>query len=177
VTASREVDQLRFHLAALQQVAHSLAVVRSAEETEKTVVDSAKEVFFAWWAALYRTDSGGRWERRVVRSMRGESLPDELPADVLRRLTDGVEAPVVPAADASYRELFPADLGAIAPLDLGDAASGFVAFGARMTADPYRAPDLAILRALADASAIALRNADLWNGSSPRRSGIPSPAA
>ena len=44
----RELDQLRFHLTALQQVTHTLSVVRGTEETEQLALDSGKEVFFAW---------------------------------------------------------------------------------------------------------------------------------
>jgi diguanylate cyclase (GGDEF)-like protein len=49
----------------------------------------------------------------------------------------------------------------VAPLDLGEGNAGLLILGRRMTDAPYEPHDLALLRALADASAIALRNAEL----------------
>jgi diguanylate cyclase (GGDEF)-like protein len=155
-----ELDQLRFHLTALQQVARTLAVVRGAEETERLVLDSVGEVFFAWWAALYHTD-GEQYTCRAVRSLRGESVAYAIPARVVRAVAAPGSPPTIPPQDAEIRDHVPAEVAVVAPLDVGEDGGGLLILGRRMTEQPYEAHDLALLRALADASAIALRNAEL----------------
>lgn len=155
-----ELDQLRFHLTALQQVARTLAVVRGAEETERLVLDSVGEVFFAWWAALYHTD-GDQYTCRAVRSLRGESVAFAIPVRVVRGLAAPGDPPVIPPKDAEIRDHVPAEVAVVAPLDFGDGGAGLLILGKRMTEAPYEPHDLALLRALADSSAIALRNAEL----------------
>jgi len=155
-----ELDQLRFHLGALQQVARTLAVVRSLEETERLVLDSVGEVFFAWWAALYHTD-GEQYTCRAVRSLRGESVAYAIPARVVRTVASPGQPPVIPPEDAEIRDHVPAEVAVVAPLDFGDGDAGLLILGRRMTEAPYEPHDLALLRALADSSAIALRNAEL----------------
>jgi diguanylate cyclase (GGDEF)-like protein len=155
-----ELDQLRFHLGALQQVARTLAVVRGAEETERLVLDSVGEVFFAWWAALYHTD-GEQYTCRAVRSLRGESVAYAIPARVVRAIAAPGQPPVIPPQDAEIRDHVPAEVAVVAPLDFGEGDAGLLILGRRMTDAPYEAHDLALLRALADSSAIALRNAEL----------------
>jgi diguanylate cyclase (GGDEF)-like protein len=68
---------------------------------------------------------------------------------------------VVPPQDAEIRDHVPAEVAVVAPLDFGDGDAGLLILGRRMTEAPYEAHDLALLRALADSSAIALRNAEL----------------
>jgi len=155
-----ELDQLRFHLGALQQVARTLSVVRSLEETERLVVDSVGEVFFAWWAALYHTE-GEQYTCRAMRSPRGENVAFAIPARVVRAVAMPGEPPVVPPEDAEIRDHVPAEVAVVAPLDFGEGDAGLLILGRRMTEAPYEAHDLALLRALADSSAIALRNAEL----------------
>jgi diguanylate cyclase (GGDEF)-like protein len=155
-----QLDQLRFHLGALQQVARTLAVVRGAEETERLVLDSVGEVFFAWWAALYHTD-GEQYTCRAVRSLRGESVAYAIPARVVRAIAAPGQPPVIPPEDAEIRDHVPAEVAVVAPLDFGEGDAGLLILGRRMTDAPYEAHDLALLRALADSSAIALRNAEL----------------
>jgi diguanylate cyclase (GGDEF)-like protein len=155
-----ELDQLRFHLGALQQVARTLSVVRGAEETERLVLDSVGEVFFAWWAALYHTE-GEQYTCRAVRSLRGESVAFAIPGRVVRAIAAPGQPPVIPPEDAEIRDHVPAEVAVVAPLDFGDEEAGLLILGRRMTDAPYEPHDLALLRALADSSAIALRNAEL----------------
>lgn len=155
-----ELDQLRFHLNALQQVARTLSVVRGAEETERLVLDSVGEVFFAWWAALYHTD-GEQYTCRAIRSLRGESVAYAIPARVVRAIAAPGDPPVIPSEDAEIRDHVPAEVAVLAPLDFGEGGAGLLMLGRRMTEAPYESSDLALLRALADSSAIALRNAEL----------------
>ena len=155
-----ELEQVRFHLNALQQVARTLSVVRSLEETERLVLDSVGEVFFAWWAALYHTE-GEQYTFRAVRSPRGESVAYAIPAKVVRAVATPGQPPVIPPEDSELRDHVPAEVGVVAPLDFGDGDAGLLILGKRMTEAPYEPHDLALLRALADSSAIALRNAEL----------------
>jgi diguanylate cyclase (GGDEF)-like protein len=157
---SAELDQLRFHLTALQQVARTLAVVRGADETERLVLDSVGEVFFAWWAALYHTD-GEQYTCRAVRSLRGESVAYAIPSRVVRAIAAPGQPPMIPPEDAEIRDHVPAEVAVVAPLDFGEGDAGLLILGRRMTDAPYETHDLALLRALADSSAIALRNAEL----------------
>jgi diguanylate cyclase (GGDEF)-like protein len=155
-----ELDQLRFHLNALQQVARTLSEVRSLEETERLILDSVGEVFFAWWAALYHTD-GEQYTCRAVRSLRGESVAYAIPARVVRQVASPGQPPVIPGGDAEIRDHVPAEIAVVAPLDFGDGDAGLLILGKRMTEAPYEEHELRLLRALADSSAIALRNAEL----------------
>jgi len=157
---SMELDQLRFHLNALQQVARTLSVVRSLEETERLILDSVGEVFFAWWAALYHTD-GEQYTCRAVRSLRGESVAYAIPARVVRQVASPGQPPVIPGGDAEIRDHVPAEIAVVAPLDFGDGDAGLLILGKRMTEAPYEEHELRLLRALADSSAVALRNAEL----------------
>jgi len=155
-----ELDQLRFHLNALQQVARTLSTVRSLDETERLVLDSVGEVFFAWWAALYHTD-GEQYTCRAVRSLRGESVAYAIPARVVRQVASPGQPPVIPTQDAEIRDHVPAEIAVVAPLDFGDGDAGLLILGKRMTEAPYEEHELRLLRALADSSAVALRNAEL----------------
>jgi diguanylate cyclase (GGDEF)-like protein len=118
------------------------------------------EVFFAWWAALYHTD-GDQYTCRAVRSLRGESVAVAIPARVVRAIAAPGDPPVIPSEDAEIRDHVPAELAVVAPLDFGEGGAGLLILGRRMTDAPYEPHDLALLRALADSSAIALRNAEL----------------
>ena len=155
-----ELDRLRFHLTALQQVARTLAVVRSADETVKMVLDSVGEVFFAWWAALYQTEND-EYTCRAVRSPRGSLVARAIPARIVREIAAPGAPPVIPPNDAEIRDHLPGEVGVIAPLDLGGAGAGVLILGRRLSDAPYEEHDLALLRALADSSAIAMRNAEL----------------
>jgi two-component system cell cycle response regulator len=84
-----------------------------------------------------------------------------IPARVVRSVAMPGQPPVVPPEDAEIRDHVPAEVAVVAPLDFGDGEAGLLILGKRMTEAPYEAHDLALLRALADSSAIALRNAEL----------------
>ena len=52
------LDNATFQLRALRQVTRLLSSVHSVEETEHLVMDFMSEVFFCWWACLYRLEGG-----------------------------------------------------------------------------------------------------------------------
>jgi diguanylate cyclase (GGDEF)-like protein len=157
-----EMNGLRFHMAALQQVAHTLAEIRDTEDAERLSLDFTREISFAWWAALYRAQSDGEYVHRRDVTTRGERFAPRLPPDLVRSaVASGANRPVVPDAEHPIREHFPDDLAVLAPLHLGDAGSGLLALGARINDAPYTPSDLSLLQALVDATAIALRTTDL----------------
>src|SRR6476661_543900 len=63
------LDDAVFQLRALRQVARLLSAVHSTEETEQLILDFMAEVFFAWWACVYRPD-GSQYTPKVFRSVK-----------------------------------------------------------------------------------------------------------
>src|ERR671926_176475 len=68
------LDDAVFQLRALRQVARLLSSVHSTEETEQLVLDFMAEVFFAWWACLYRPE-GESYTPAVFRSLNDRLRP------------------------------------------------------------------------------------------------------
>src|SRR5919107_2588393 len=82
------LDDAVFQLRALRQVARLLSSVHSIEETEQLILDFMAEVFFAWWACLYRPEG----ESYAPKGFR--SLNDRLrPAPIDRAALDQVLPP------------------------------------------------------------------------------------
>lgn len=156
-----EVEQLRFHLNALQQVARTLSVVQGVEETERAILDFVREIFFAWWGALYRSDEPTRYVRRAESRLRDAAIPPVIASASVRDATDHGGIPFVPGDSRVEKDMLPADTAVIVPLDLGESEGGLLVLGPRMNDQPYQGGDLGLLRTLADSSAVALRNAAL----------------
>ncbi len=156
-----EVERLHFHLGALRQVAHTLAAVRGTEETERLVLDFVRELFFAWWGALYRPDQAYTFTCRAETSLRQDPIPPTISDEWVREsvLLEGKTWLLEPHESAAGP--FPDDTAAIVPLELGARLPGLLLLGPRMTGEPYEPADLALLQTLADSSAVALRNSDL----------------
>src|SRR6476646_8995739 len=68
------LDDAVFQLRALRQVARLLSSVHSIEETEQLILDFMAEVFFAWWACVYRPE-GEHYAPRVFRSLNDRLRP------------------------------------------------------------------------------------------------------
>jgi hypothetical protein len=68
------LDDAVFQLRALRQVARLLSSVHSTEETEQLILDFMAEVFFAWWACLYRPE-GETYMPTVFRSLNDRLRP------------------------------------------------------------------------------------------------------
>src|SRR5919112_5540210 len=68
------LDDAVFQLRALRQVARLLSSVHSTEETEQLILDFMAEVFFAWWACLYRPEGEG-YGPKVFRSLNDRLRP------------------------------------------------------------------------------------------------------
>jgi hypothetical protein len=134
------LDDAGFQLRALRQVARLLSSVHSTEETEQLVLDFMAEVFFAWWACLYRPD-GAHYHPKVYRSLNDRRRP----SPIERTTLDGK----IPAGSAalSAQEVGVAQLvgpGAelVVPLDAGSermAGAGAWPSHQRQTVCPRRA--------------------------------------
>jgi hypothetical protein len=68
------LDDAIFQLRALRQVARLLSSVHSIEDTEQLILDFMAEVFFAWWACLYRPE-GDAYTPKVFRSLNDRLRP------------------------------------------------------------------------------------------------------
>ena len=68
------LDDAVFQLRALRQVARLLSSVHSIEDTEQLILDFMAEVFFAWWACLYRPE-GDAYAPKVFRSLNDRLRP------------------------------------------------------------------------------------------------------
>ncbi|HEU4700202.1 MAG TPA: sensor domain-containing diguanylate cyclase [Gemmatimonadales bacterium] len=153
------LDDGVFQLRALRQVARLLSSVHSTDETEQLVLDFMAEVFFAWWACLYRPEGDG-YAPKVYRS-----LNDRLePAPIARGPLD--EALPLGSAAAGVEDLALTALVApgaqlAVPLDAGTERMAVLVLGPRISEKPYGRAELELAGTLSFAAAIALKNAEL----------------
>ncbi|MGH7332457.1 MAG: histidine kinase N-terminal 7TM domain-containing protein, partial [Candidatus Rokuibacteriota bacterium] len=91
----------------------------------------------------------------------GESFqaPDPMPPSLLRALV--AEREVIEAGERHHRRLEPG-WALILPLIADDLVIGAIAIGPKLSGDPYYPQDLALLRTLANQSAVAVKNAQLY---------------
>lgn len=154
-----ELDDAVFQLRALRQVARLLSSVHSTEETEVLVLDFMAEVFFAWWACLYRAQ-GERYLPLRFRALNNQDAP--VPIDRARfdaALPHGSQ--VTEADDATLAALLPGMAELVVPLDAGGERMAFVVLGPRMNDHPYGKGERELASTLSFAAGIALRNAEL----------------
>jgi len=159
VSRQAELDDASFQLRALRQVARLLSSVHSTEETEALVLDFMAEVFFAWWAALYRAE-GDRYLPLRFRALNKQDPP--LPIDRSRfdaALPAGSQ--VCGVDDVGLRSLLPATTELVVPLDAGGERMAFLVLGPRMNENPYARAERELAGTLSFAAAIALKNAEL----------------
>ena len=78
------LDDAVFQLRALRQVARLLSSVHSIEDTEQLILDFMAEVFFAWWACLYRPE-GEVYAPKVFRSLNDRLRPAPIDKAALDR--------------------------------------------------------------------------------------------
>lgn len=154
-----QLDDATFQLRALRQVARLLSSVHSIEETENLVLDFMAEVFFCWWACLYRPQDDG-YVPKVFRSLRGSlSLPP-----IPRRALDAAlrsDTPVVSADDAAVGRLVPPTTQLVVTLDAGPERLAVLALGPRLHDQGFGSADFELAGTLAYAAATALKNAHL----------------
>ncbi|MFL5521719.1 MAG: diguanylate cyclase [Gemmatimonadales bacterium] len=148
-----------FQLRALRQVARLLSSVHSTEETEQLILDFMAEVFFAWWACLYRPE-GGRFVPRVFRALNDRRRPVPVDAAALDH-----EVPPGSAAlhtnEVGVAQLFGGGAEVVVPLDAGAERMAVLVLGPRISDKPYGRAELELAGTLSFAAAIALKNSEL----------------
>jgi diguanylate cyclase (GGDEF)-like protein len=153
------LDDAVFQLRALRQVARLLSSVHSTEETEQLVLDFMAEVFFAWWACLYRPE-GDTYTPTVFRS-----LNDRLrPAPINRSALDRVLPPgstAVGSNETPVAELVGPGAELVVPLDAGAERLAVLVLGSRISDKLYGRAESELAGTLSFAAAIALKNSEL----------------
>ena len=154
-----QLDDAVFQLRAMRQVARLLSSVHSTEETESMVLDFMAEVFFCWWACLYRP-VGTRYVPKVVRSLKGAITLDPIELDALDRALP-LDQPVSQTRDAAIGVLMPPTTQLVVALSAGAERLAVLALGPRLHDQEYGSSECDLANTLAFAAAIALKNAVL----------------
>ncbi len=143
----------------LRQVARLLSSVHSGAETENLVLDFMAEVFFCWWACLYRP-LGDVYVPKVVRSLRGSMSLNPIDRIHLDRgMPPG--SPVGTTDDVEIARLFPPTTQIVVSLDAGAERLAVLALGPRLHDQTFGPAECDLAGTLAFAAAIALKNAQL----------------
>jgi diguanylate cyclase (GGDEF)-like protein len=153
------LDDAIFQLRALRQVARLLSSVHSTEETEHLILDFVAEVFFAWWACLYRPENGEYHPRRY-RALDQTGVPSPIPAHRLDEALPSGSA-VTDAEEAGLGSSLPAGTSLVVPLDAGSERLALVLLGPRLNQLTYGRAERDLAGTLSFAAAIALKNAEL----------------
>ena len=153
------LDDAVFQLRALRQVARLLSSVHSADETEQLVLDFMAEVFFAWWAVLYRPE-GDQYVARAYRSLKEPREPAPIARAALDAAMPSGGTPST-AEDAALARLVGAGAELVVPLDAGAERMALLVLGPRISEKPFGRAELELAGTLAFAGAIALKNATL----------------
>lgn len=153
------LDDAVFQLRALRQVARLLSSVHSIEETEQLVLDFMSEVFFAWWACLYRPN-GTEYVPTVFRSLNERLRPAPIPRAAFdQALPPG--SPASGAEDVAVAALVGPDTELVVPLDAGSERVAVLVLGTRISETAYARAELELASTLSFAAAIALKNSEL----------------
>ncbi|MBM4188086.1 MAG: GGDEF domain-containing protein [Gemmatimonadetes bacterium] len=159
VERQRALDDAVFQLRALRQVARLLSSAHSTEDTEHLVLDFMAEVFFAWWACLYRP-SGGTFVPRSARSLDRERVPDSLSRERLEALMP-IGSGVTDQGEVELAALLPKGTELVVPFDASGERVGVLLLGPRLNGLPYARAERDLATTLAFAGAIALKNSEL----------------
>jgi diguanylate cyclase (GGDEF)-like protein len=153
------LDDAVFQLRALRQVARLLSSVHSTEETEQLILDFMAEVFFAWWACLYRPE-GEMYVPRVFRSLNDRLRPGPIDRSALDlALPPGSTA--MGGDDVNVAELVGPGAELVVPLDAGAERMAVLVLGARISDKLYGRAESELAGTLSFAGAIALKNSEL----------------
>lgn len=153
------LDDAVFQLRALRQVARLLSSVHSTEETEQLILDFMAEVFFAWWACLYRPE-GEVYSPKGFRSLNDRLRPAPIDRTALdHALPTGSAA--TGADDVAVAALVGPGAELVVPLDAGSERMAVLVLGSRISEKLYGRPELELAGTLSFAAAIALKNSEL----------------
>jgi diguanylate cyclase (GGDEF)-like protein len=153
------LDDAVFQLRALRQVARLLSSVHSTEETEQLILDFMAEVFFAWWACLYRPD-GDTYAPSVFRSLNDRLRPAPIDRSALDRVLPPGSA-ATGAEDDEIAELVGPGAELVVPLDAGAERMAVLVLGSRISDKLYGRAESELAGTLSFAAAIALKNSEL----------------
>jgi diguanylate cyclase (GGDEF)-like protein len=153
------LDDAVFQLRALRQVARLLSSAHSTEETEQLVLDFMAEVFFSWWACLYRPTATS-FVPKSFRSLGRDRAPESIDKEQLERLVP-LGSGIADPAEVGLAQMLPAGTELVVPLDAGGERVAVLLLGARLNGEGYGAAERDLVATLAFASAIALNNAEL----------------
>jgi diguanylate cyclase (GGDEF)-like protein len=148
-----------FQLRALRQVARLLSSAHSTGETEHLVLDFMAEVFFAWWACLYRP-SGAAFIPQSVRSLDRDRLPESLDRERLESLLP-LGSGVAAQGEVELARMLPAGTELVVPFDAAGERVAILLLGPRLNGLAYARAERDLASTLAFAGAIALKNAEL----------------
>ncbi len=154
------LDDAAFQLRALRQVARLLSSVHSSEETEQLILDFMAEVFFAWWAALYRAGGEGEYRAKVYRALRDRGTPAPIPQGRLDATLPPGSA-VSACEDVAVAALVPEGTQLLVPIDAGAERMALMVLGPRISGKAYGRAEHELAGTLSFAAAIALKNAEL----------------
>lgn len=153
------LDDSVFQLRALRQVARLLSSAHSTDETEHLVLDFMAEVFFAWWACLYRP-SGAAFVPKSLRSLDRDRIPESISREELESLVP-LGTGIADPNEAQLARLLPSGTELMIPFDAGGERVGVLLLGARLNGLAYARAERDLAATLAFAGAIALKNAEL----------------
>jgi diguanylate cyclase (GGDEF)-like protein len=153
------LDDAVFQLRALRQVARLLSSVHSIEDTEQLILDFMAEVFFAWWACLYRPE-GDAYAPKVFRSLNDRLRPAPIDRAALDRALPAGSASVG-ADDVGVAALMGPGAELVVPLDAGPERMAVLVLGSRISDKLYGRAELELAGTLSFAAAIALKNSEL----------------
>jgi diguanylate cyclase (GGDEF)-like protein len=148
-----------FQLRALRQVARLLSSVHSIEETEQLILDFMAEVFFAWWACLYRPEATV-YAPKVFRSLNDRLRPAPIDKAALDLALPSGSASSG-ADDVSVASLVGPGAELVVPLDAGAERMAVLVLGSRISDKLYGRAELELAGTLSFAAAIALKNSEL----------------
>jgi len=154
-----ELDDSVFQLRAMRQVARLLSSVHSTDETEHLVLDFMAEVFFAWWACLYRPEKT-EYKPKRYRALDQTGIPQAMSlAQFDAALPPG--APATDVSDVALAQLLPPGAELVVPLDAGSERMALLVLGPRINKLQYGRAERDLSSTLSFAAAIALKNAEL----------------
>ncbi|HEV8356124.1 MAG TPA: GGDEF domain-containing protein [Gemmatimonadales bacterium] len=153
------LDDAIFQLRALRQVARLLSSVHSTEETEHLVLDFIAEVFFAWWACLYRPEQG-QYKPKRYRALDQTGVPEPIPLEPLDEALPAGGA-VTDASEVAMGGLLPPGTELVIPLDAGSERIALLLLGPRLNRLVYGRAERDLAGTLSFAAAMALKNSEL----------------
>ena len=153
------LDDSVFQLRALRQVARLLSSAHSSEETEHLVLDFMAEVFFAWWACLYRPDQA-QYKPKRYRALDQTAVPEPMNLAALDAALPGGST-ATDTSDVALAQLLPRGAELIIPLDAGNERLALLVMGPRLNNLVYGRAERDLAGTLSFAAAIALKNAEL----------------